>query len=127
MARQTASIDIDAYADLDVDGIMYNVYFGDECDPAASGVIEWDDIINSIMEMHAVPSGPIVVDIRENHDGVQEIYNMIDTLREVAEKLESRVRSSDILLRHNMKDMFDKDNCITDYNGYLEEIVNGKS
>jgi hypothetical protein len=92
-----AAIDIDVYANLELEGVNAYVYIGDADTPACEVNFEWVDLISSVFEMQCVPSGPIVYDT--DNDGVQEILNVVDQLRNAADDLEERVRSSKILLR----------------------------
>ena len=92
-----ATIDIDLYASIELEGVSACVYIGDSDTPACEMNFEWVDLMNNVFDMHCVPSGPIVYDT--DNDGVQEILNVVDQLRNAADDLEERVRSSKILLR----------------------------
>ena len=92
-----ATIEIDLYASVELEGVNACVYIGDADTPACEMNFEWVDLISNAFEMHCVPSGPIVYDT--GNDGVQEILSLVDQLRNAADELEERVRSSKILLR----------------------------
>ena len=92
-----ATIEIDLYASVELEGVNACVYIGDADTPACEMNFEWVDLISNAFEMHCVPSGPIVYDT--GNDGVQEILSLVDQLRNAADDLEERVRAGTILLR----------------------------
>lgn len=92
-----ATIDLDLYASLEREGVNACVYIGDADTPTCEMNFEWVDLISNVFDMYCIPSGPIVYDT--NNDGVQEILDVVDQLRNAADDLEERVRSGTILLR----------------------------
>ena len=92
-----ATIELDVYSSIETEGVNTCVFIGDTDTPSCEITFEWTDLISSVYDMYCVPSGPIVYDI--DNDGVQEILDVVDQLRNAADDLEERVRSGTILLR----------------------------
>jgi hypothetical protein len=121
------SIDVEVYPSIELDGINTAVYIG-ETDQPFECMVSWEDIVENEVSMHTIPSGPIVVS--ESSNGVENIFEIIETLRDVARKLEDEVRSRDIFLRDlwvadgHEYGTDTRDDYVVNYEGYLDYIVN---
>ena len=92
-----ATIDLDAFVYIGVEGVGYSVYIGDSCDPSVEGSVSWKELTDAVYESSCIPSGPIVYDT--DNDGVQDILEVVDQLRNAADELEEQVRTSKVFLR----------------------------
>jgi hypothetical protein len=92
-----ATIDLDAFAHIGVEGVGYSIYIGESGEPAVEGCVSWKELTDNVYEAYCIPDGPIVYDT--NSDGAQDILEVVDQLRNAADELEEQVRSSKIFLR----------------------------
>lgn len=123
-----AKIDLDLYASLELEGVNASVYIGDADTPACEMNFEWVDLISNVFEMQCVPSGPLVYD--EDNDGVEEIMCLVDQIRNAADVLEERARTSTVLLRDKWLEAGmppDTGPFIVSFNEYLNYVVQGET
>ena len=92
-----ATIDLDAFAYIGVEGVGYAIYIGESSDPAVEDSVSWKELTDNVYEASCIPSGPIVYDT--DNDGAQDILEVVDQLRNAADELEEQVRISKIFLR----------------------------
>lgn len=101
-----SEIKVECGASLDLEGIFQFMYVGDADDPSVEGIITWDEMIGALIEEQCVATtNAIVVDYGGEFadygatDGVQELMSYVDALRNAANELEERIRSSRIFIR----------------------------
>lgn len=133
-----SEIKVECGASLDVDGIFQFVYIADGDDPAIEGIITWDEMISALVEEQCVATtDAIVVDYSNEfiefglNDGVQELMNYVDALRNAANDLEERIRSSRIFIRERWAEESRSagaldDYCVT-YAEYLDYVMEKRS
>jgi len=92
-----STLEVDIYADLGVDGPHASVFFGDECEPLVETTTSWEDIISREIEYHTVPSMDYIP--YENVDELHRCFDIVRTLRVVADEIESRLLKLDALDR----------------------------
>lgn len=127
------TIEIDTYAGIEPAGLYTAVYFGDNDDPTESRV-SWEEVIESEIEMHTVPrNGPYVYSPRCGSDGVRDLFEIINKLREVADVLESSLDERGILFRDELEDAcngsFDntrRDEFVFKYEDYIKKLLEQK-
>ena len=120
-----ATIDIDSYTSISVEGVDCATFLGDQPEPVVEHTISWTDLIGDVMEMYSVPSGPLVYDT--DSDSVQELMAIADEMRNAADTLEERVRTSKILLRDKWVEAGaprDSQDFLVNYGEYLDYVVN---
>lgn len=120
-----ATIDIETTVSLDLEGITYSTFIGDA---DIEGIVDWQTLTDDAYEMQCVPSGPIVYD--EDNDGVEETMSLVDQLRNAADALEERVRTSTVLLRDKWVEAGmppDTGPFIVSFNEYLNYVVQGET
>ena len=124
------AIDIETSVSVNEFGVQYCTYIGNEDDPSVGGTIFWGRVIDELIEAETVPdTGAIVVDYGAYGppcDGVEELMNMADVLRDAACLLEERVRQSQIFIRGRWAEdgySEDIDDYCVSYNDYLTYVV----
>ena len=91
------NITVDLYADLDDKGVNLSLYFGDNGDPSIEKLISWEDVITQQIEYCTIPS-QLRIPYNEIED-LNEYFNLVRTLRAVADNLEERLMSLDAMDR----------------------------
>ena len=94
-----AEIELDIYPGMDTEGVYATLYVGDSSEPALEVRESWEDLLEREIDYHTVPNSdrPIVVDI--DSDSVQEILDMAEMFRDLADRLEAKMRERPIFLR----------------------------
>lgn len=139
MARESFNIEVDAGVSLDTNGIYQYVYIGeDSVDPVLQSTTEWDELITALIEEQCVATtNCIVVDYGDEFkefgatDGVQELMDYVDALRNAANDLEERIRSSRIFIRERWAEESRSTDaldvyCVT-YAEYLDYVMEKRS
>lgn len=132
MSKMT--IEIDVYSGIEPEGVYSAIYFGDGDDPIEERMT-WEEIITQEVEMHTIPSsGPFVYSKRTGSDGVKDIFEMINKLREVADTLEASIDERGILFRDELEDAnngsFDntrRDEFVVKYEDYIKKLLEEKN
>ena len=127
-----ATIEVDVYNSLDIDGLYSAVYFGESDDDPIEVRTPWDEVIASEIEMHTVPlGGPYVVS--ESNDSVRDAYEIINMLHSVADRIEASISERGILLRDKFYeatggelDMSRRDEFIVTYEEYINYLMETK-
>ena len=94
-----AELELDVFPGIDTEGVYATLYVGDSSEPALEVRESWEDLLEREIDYHTVPNSdrPIVVDI--DSDSVQEIQNMAEMFRDLADRLEAKMRERPIFLR----------------------------
>lgn len=93
----TVNMEVDLYADLDDKGVNMSLYFADNCEPSIEKLISWEQIMTQQIEYATIPS-QLCIPYNEIED-LNEYFNLVRTLRAVADNLEERLMSLDALDR----------------------------
>ncbi len=93
-----AKIDIDAYVSITPQGIHHSVFIGQDGDPAIELTHSWSDILREEVEMYTIP-GADTIPVSDGSDSLAEMFAMIETLRDIADRYEQRVMSMKVLKR----------------------------
>lgn len=93
----TVNITVDLYADLNDRGVNLSLYFGDNGDPSIEKLLSWEDVITQQIEYATIPS-QLCIPYDEIED-LNEYFNLVRTLRAVADNLEERLMSLDAMDR----------------------------
>jgi len=128
------TIEIDVYGGLEPEGVYSAIYFGDNDDPIEERMT-WDEIITQEIEMHTIPTnGPFVYSKRTGSDGVRDMFQMINKLREVADTLEASIDERGILFRDEFEDAsngsFDntrRHEFVVRYEDYIKKLLEEKN
>lgn len=94
-----AAVNIDAYVSLTPNGIHHSVYIGDESsDPVIESTHTWTDILREEIEMNTIP-GAQLVPVTEESDALAEMFAMVETLRDLADRYEAQIMQLKVLKR----------------------------
>lgn len=126
MAR--TMIEIDVFNGMAPNGIYSSIYIGENAGDPIEVTTEWDEIIETEIEMHCIPNGgPFVVDTHTN--SVRDLMDMAAKYRWVADQLEASLVERKILLRDKWMesnngeiDISNAKDFEVDYAGYLEYL-----
>ena len=83
---KVSKLNVELYADIASDGIHTSVFLGDVDMPSAETVLSWDDLIDKEIEFNTLVGGGVTT-----HDGVDDLFDVVNKLRQVANDLEKRI------------------------------------
>ena len=94
-----AELELDVFPGIDTEGVYATLYVGDSSEPELEVSESWEDLLEREIDYHTVPNSdrPLVVDI--GNDSIQEIQNMAEMFRDLADRLEAKMRERPIFLR----------------------------
>lgn len=86
-------LDMDLYVGLGLEGPYTTLYVGDGDTPALEHEMTWEEIISNEIDYHTVPSQKYIP--YEELDDLNRPFDLVRTLRVVADELESRLLQLD--------------------------------
>ena len=97
MARTT--IDVDVYPGISPEGVYASVYIGDSQDDPIQVEECWENILETEIEYATVPNAARPIVVSSATDGVKDLYDTVDMLRNLADRLEEKIKERPIFLR----------------------------
>ena len=97
MARTT--IDVDVYPGISPEGVFASVYIGESQDDPIQVEECWENILETEIEYVTVPNAEKPIVVSSSNDGVQSIQETVEMFRDLADRLEAKMREHPIFLR----------------------------
>lgn len=129
-----AKLDINAelFTSITTEGVHASLYIGEGGDPSIEETVSWEEILEQEIELGVIPNSdkPFVVDFDDQNDAVAEAMMMVETFRDLADRLEAKIMERPVFLRHCWKqgDKLGNPSDIKDYyvtfEDYLQEKFN---
>lgn len=94
-----ATIEIEAFPCISPEGVYATVYIGDAGEPSLEVTECWENILENEIDYHTVPNGDKPIVVSSGNDGVQSIQETVEMFRDLADRLESKMREHPIFLR----------------------------
>jgi hypothetical protein len=99
----STTLSVDTYTSLTLEGIETSVFIGTDDDASLVSVEYWEDILENVICVHCLSGtdGPIVADIGDEEfgNGIDEVLNTIESLRDAADRLEAKLKERQVFLR----------------------------
>lgn len=95
-------MEVELFASVNSEGITSSLYIANIDEPLTESLMSWEEVIEREMEYVALlgEDKALAVDLINDIDSVKDVMSMVETFRDVADRLEQRVKSSPIFLRH---------------------------
>ena len=99
----STTLSVDTYTSLTLEGIETSVFIGADDDASLVSVEYWEDILENVIGVHCLngTDAPIVADIGDEEfgNGIDEVLNTIESLRDAADRLEAKLKERQVFLR----------------------------